>query len=74
MAIDYGLRKEALEEALMAGELTVESDGDRVTYRSTAEIRSAIAYCDERLAVRGATSARCGIASWADCWRTPRDR
>ncbi len=50
MAIDYAARKEALEEALMAGELTVESDGDRVTYRSIAEIRSAIDYCDQRLA------------------------
>lgn len=50
MAIDYAARKEALEGALLAGELTVESDGDRVTYRSTAEIRSAIAYCDERIA------------------------
>ncbi|MEL7783761.1 hypothetical protein AAG607_12115 [Citromicrobium bathyomarinum] len=50
MAIDYAARKEALEEALLAGELTVESDGDRVTYRSIGEIRNAIAYCDERLA------------------------
>ena len=40
----------------MAGELTVESDGDRVTYRSIAEIRSAIAYCDEQLA--GESGAR----------------
>lgn len=50
MAIDYQAKKDALEEALLAGELTVESDGDRVTYRSIGEIRSAIAYCDERLA------------------------
>jgi len=56
LAIDYAARKEALEEALMAGELTVESDGDRVTYRSTAEIRSAIAYCDERLAEAASSS------------------
>jgi len=50
LAIDYQAKKDALEEALLAGELTVESDGDRVTYRSIGEIRSAIAYCDERLA------------------------
>lgn len=50
MAIDYQAKKDALEEALLAGELTVESDGDRVTYRSVAEMRSAIAYCDDRIA------------------------
>ena len=58
MAIDFAARKEALQEALMAGELTVESDGDRVTYRSIAEIRSAIAYCDEQLAGQAGTQAK----------------
>ena len=59
MAIDYAARKDALEEALMAGELTVESDGDRVTYRSIAEIRSAIAYCEEKLAAtEGGSTAK----------------
>ena len=50
MAIDYAAKKEALEEALLAGELTVETDGDRVTYRSVAEIQRAIDYCDARIA------------------------
>ena len=57
MAIDYAAKKEALEEALMAGELTVESDGDRVTYRSIADLRSAIAYCDEQLAKSGGSAS-----------------
>ena len=35
---DYAAKKTALEDALLSGELTVESDGDRVTYRSVAEI------------------------------------
>lgn len=58
MAIDYAARKEALEEALMAGELTVEADGDRVTYRSIGEIRDAISYCDEQLAKSAGTSGK----------------
>ena len=34
---DYAAKKTALEDALLSGELTVESDGDRVTYRSVAD-------------------------------------
>lgn len=41
---DYTPQIAALEAALASGELTVESAGDRVTYRTTAEIRQALAY------------------------------
>lgn len=58
MAIDYAAKKEALEDALLAGELTIESDGDRVTYRSMAEIRSAIAYCNEQIVAAASASPR----------------
>ena len=58
MAIDYAAKLEALENALMAGELTVESDGDRVTYRSVGEIQRAIDYCNQRLASQTGASQR----------------
>lgn len=47
---DYAAKKTALEDALLSGELTVESDGDRVTYRSVGEIERAIAHCDRQIA------------------------
>lgn len=34
----------SLEDALGRGVLTVESDGERVTYRSTTDLRNAIDY------------------------------
>lgn len=37
-----------LEEALASGLLTIESEGERLTYRSTAELRSAIDYYRRR--------------------------
>lgn len=55
---DYVAKKAALEDALLTGELTVESDGDRVTYRSTSEIRAAIAYCDTQIAASQNTALR----------------
>ena len=58
MAIDYAAQKEALEKALLAGELTVESDGDRVTYRSVGEIRRALDYCDRMLNTGSSTPQR----------------
>jgi len=58
LAIDYAAKKEALEEALLGGELTVESDGDRVTYRSFAEMRRAIEYCDQQLAAASSSTTR----------------
>lgn len=40
-----------LEKALMRGELSVDYDGTRVTYRSTDELKSAIAYAKGQLNV-----------------------
>lgn len=45
----------ALETALASGELTVEYDGKRVTYRSVDELKSAIAYVQEQLAAAAST-------------------
>lgn len=47
---DYAAKKVALEDALLSGELTVESDGDRVTYRSVSEIERALAHCERQIA------------------------
>jgi len=47
-----------LEAALMRGELTVEYDGQRVTYRSVAELKAAIGYGKEALAAASATGAQ----------------
>jgi hypothetical protein len=38
---DYTTQIAAIDTALASGELTVESDGDRVTYRSTADLLKA---------------------------------
>lgn len=38
---DYTAKIAALEEAIASGELTVEADGDRVTYRKMAELLQA---------------------------------
>lgn len=45
----------ALEAAAATGELTVESDGDRVTYRSTADLLKTLDYFRGKAAA--ATSA-----------------
>lgn len=42
--MDYSAQIAALEAALAAGELTVESDGDRVTYRSVTDLKAALDY------------------------------
>ncbi|MGE0154797.1 MAG: phage head-tail joining protein [Reyranellaceae bacterium] len=52
-----------LEAALMRGELTVEYDGQRVTYRSVAELKAAIAYAKDALAA--ATPAGAQTVSYA---------
>ena len=56
--IDYEAKKAALEDALLSGELTVESDGDRVTYRSVAEIQRALEHCDRQIANASNTAMR----------------
>lgn len=49
-APDFAAEIAALETALATGELTVESDGDRVTYRSTSDIKATLDYFRERAA------------------------
>jgi len=39
-----------LRAALASGELTVETDGDRVTYRSVSDLKSALAHFREEAA------------------------
>lgn len=43
-APDYATEITALEAAAASGELTVESDGDRVTYRSTSDLLKMLDY------------------------------
>ena len=45
---DYSTKIAALEAALASGELTVESDGDRVTYRSVRDLTDALSYFRSR--------------------------
>lgn len=45
---DYSSKIAALEEALASGELTVESDGERLTYRSVSELKAALDYFSAR--------------------------
>ncbi len=45
-----------LEQALMSGALRVEIEGKSVTYRSSAELREALAYARERLQTTGAAT------------------
>lgn len=47
-----------LEAALVSGELTVEYDGTRITYRSTDDLRKAIAYAREQLNVAAGRPSR----------------
>jgi len=42
-----------LEAALASGTLTIESDGERITYRSVRDLRSAIDYFRERQTLPG---------------------
>lgn len=45
-----------LETALASGQLTVDYDGRRVTFRSVAELRSAIDYVKAELAAAGGSA------------------
>ncbi len=46
---DLAAKIAALEEALASGELTVESQGDRMTFRSVKELRASIDYFKSQL-------------------------
>ena len=52
---------DALERALLQGTLIVESDGDRITYRSVAEIERALVYARRQLNAQAPTA--CGPTS-----------
>lgn len=52
----------ALEAAAATGELTVESDGDRVTYRSTADLLKTLDYFRARAAAASAPGPRAVVA------------
>lgn len=53
----------ALEKAYASGALTVEYDGKRVTYRSQAEILSAISRLKAQAS--GTPRPRAGLVSWS---------
>lgn len=55
----------ALEAALASGELTVESDGDRVTYRNTADLVATLDYFRRKAAAAAGTQTRASsVAVW----------
>ena len=60
-APDYAVEIAALEAAAGSGELTVESDGDRVTYRSTSDLLKMLDYFRGKASInilaRGSSSA-----------------
>lgn len=47
-APDYAVEIAALEAAAATGELTVESDGDRITYRNMADLLKALTFFEGR--------------------------
>lgn len=49
-APDYATEIEALETALSNGDLTVEQDGERVTYQSAADIVKRLRYFTDKAA------------------------
>lgn len=53
---------QALQDALASGELTVEFDGKRVTYRSIDDLRKAIATVQGELAADGTVPARTRVS------------
>lgn len=59
-APDYAVEIAALERALASGELTVESDGDRVTYRSTSDIITTLNHFRSKAAAAAGTLRRTG--------------
>lgn len=55
---DYSAKITALEDAIASGELTVESDGDRVTYRSMSDLMMARDYFVAQQASQMSASTR----------------
>lgn len=50
----------ALEAAIASGELTIESDGDRVTYKSTSDQLAALTYFRNKAAAASGPLTRGG--------------
>lgn len=57
-APDYATEIAAIEAAMAAGELTIESDGDRVTYKSTSDMMKSLTYFKDKAAAASGTSRR----------------
>lgn len=57
-APDYATEIAALEAAAASGELTIEADGERVTYRSMADLLSALTYFRAQAVQNAAPAAR----------------
>ena len=55
-APDFAVEIAALEAAAATGELTVESDGDRVTYRAMKDLLAALTYFQGRARVASASA------------------
>lgn len=55
---------DALEKALASGELTVEYDGRRTTFRSVEELRRAIAYVKDAVAAQSAAPVTVSVAAF----------
>jgi hypothetical protein len=49
-APDYATEISALESALSAGELTIEQDGERVTYQSASDLVKRLSYFQQKAA------------------------
>lgn len=54
-APDYATEIAAIETGLAAGELTIESDGDRLTYKSAADMLKALNYFRSQAAAASGT-------------------
>jgi hypothetical protein len=54
----YEAELKALESGLASGEATIESDGDRVTYRGVSEIMAAITFFERRAAAASGMRTR----------------
>lgn len=61
-APDYATEIAALEKALASGELTIEANGERVTYRSTADIRAALGHFQNKATANNPNPALGGSA------------
>lgn len=56
-APDYTTEIAALEAALASGELTVEQDGERVTYRAVSDLVKALSHFQSKAATAAAGAA-----------------